>query len=337
MKDIIVSVICTVYNHEKFLERCLNGFVIQQTNFGFEVIVHDDASNDNSPKIIKKYAQKYSEIIRPIFQKENQFSTGKDIVQDIILPQCKGKYVAFCEGDDYWTDAQKLQRQVDAIENIQGCVMCVHNTISHDLVTQKERPFFYSHTVDFMTEKEVFMEWSVHTSSYLMKKEIAQKPRFARKYWFGDYVYLTIAYDKGKIVRLPNTMSVYNFNNENGVTAKVRDLDNNSGSIKRRERIDYLKEYDEYTLHRHECIVNKRINQIDFDELLRHTKNTESIDKDFLIYISNAKTIRRHIYYKTWKKENGLIRYIYRSIRYQGYKFGYLWLIYIKVGERLGI
>ena len=110
MKDIKVSVICTVYNHEKFLERCLNGFVMQQTNFGFEIIVHDDASNDNSPKIIEMYAQKYSEIIRPIFQKENQFSTGKDIVQDIILPQCKGKYVAFCEGDDYWTDAKKLQR-----------------------------------------------------------------------------------------------------------------------------------------------------------------------------------------------------------------------------------
>jgi len=113
----MVSVRCTVYNHEKYLRDCLQGFVMQKTNFPFEVIVHDDASTDNSVAIIKEYVERYPDIIKPIFEKENQYSKHDGSIRRIMDSACRGKYIAICEGDDFWTDPYKLQKQIDYMEN----------------------------------------------------------------------------------------------------------------------------------------------------------------------------------------------------------------------------
>ena len=123
-ENIVVSVLCTAYNHEKYIRQCLDSFVMQKTNFKFEVIVHDDASTDNTANIIREYENKYPDIIKPIYQKENQYSKGVSLSK-IICAKCRGKYVAFCEGDDFWTDELKLQKQVDALENNTECKCCV--------------------------------------------------------------------------------------------------------------------------------------------------------------------------------------------------------------------
>lgn len=115
--NILVSVVCDVYNHEPYLRQCFDGFVMQKTNFKFEVLVHDDASTDKSAEIIIEYTNKYPDIFKPIIQKENQYSKGVDIWKIYQFPRVKGKYVAFCEGDDYWIDPLKLQKQVTAIES----------------------------------------------------------------------------------------------------------------------------------------------------------------------------------------------------------------------------
>jgi len=125
MKDVEVTVYCLVYNHEKFLRDCLEGFVNQKTNFRFKVIVHDDASTDNSADIIREYAEKYPEIIEPIYQTENQYSKGVKIVPTYIYPRMEGKYIAICEGDDFWNDENKLQRQYDALEENPDIHFCV--------------------------------------------------------------------------------------------------------------------------------------------------------------------------------------------------------------------
>ena len=111
-KGILVSIRCAVYNHEPFLRQCLDGFVMQKTNFAFEAIVHDDASTDNSAAIIREYAEKFPDIIKPIYETENQYSK-KDgsltrIMDAAISPS--SKYIAICEGDDYWIDPLKLQK-----------------------------------------------------------------------------------------------------------------------------------------------------------------------------------------------------------------------------------
>lgn len=114
---ILVSIRCLVYNHEPYLRQCLDGFVMQKTNFRFEAIVHDDASTDGSAKIIREYAEKYPDIIKPIYETENQYSKRDGSLTRIMNTACRGKYIAICEGDDYWIDPLKLQKQVSILEN----------------------------------------------------------------------------------------------------------------------------------------------------------------------------------------------------------------------------
>jgi glycosyltransferase involved in cell wall biosynthesis len=112
----LVSVSCLVYNHEPYLRQCLDGFVMQKTNFPFEVIVHDDASTDRSADIIREYVKKYPDLFVPVYQTENQYSKGIGVSVNHIYPKIRGKYMAKCEGDDYWIDPLKLQKQVNFLE-----------------------------------------------------------------------------------------------------------------------------------------------------------------------------------------------------------------------------
>ena len=113
----LVTIRCITYNHEPYIRQCLEGFVMQKTNFPFEAIVHDDASTDGTAAIIREYAEKYPDIIKPIYETENQYSKHDGSLQRIMNAHIRGKYVAICEGDDYWIDPLKLQKQVDFLEN----------------------------------------------------------------------------------------------------------------------------------------------------------------------------------------------------------------------------
>ena len=124
----LVSVYCLAYNHEKYIRETLEGFMRQKTDFSYEVIVHDDASTDGTANIIREYAEKYPEIIKPIIQTENQYSKGLLIFHSFIYPHIRGKYLAVCEGDDYWCDEYKLQKQVDWMEAHPDYSLCAHNS-----------------------------------------------------------------------------------------------------------------------------------------------------------------------------------------------------------------
>ena len=89
MNEIMVSIVCDVFNHEHYLRQCLDGIVMQQTNFAFEILIHDDASTDKSVEIIKEYVDKYPHLFKPIYQKENKFSKGISIWKDIQFPRAK--------------------------------------------------------------------------------------------------------------------------------------------------------------------------------------------------------------------------------------------------------
>ncbi|WP_322971399.1 glycosyltransferase family 2 protein [Faecalibacter sp. LW9] len=114
---IVVSISCITYNHVKYIRQCLDGFLMQECDFEFEVLIHDDASTDGTQEIIKEYVDKYPEIIKPIYQTQNQYSQGvRGMNAKYNFPRAQGKYIALCEGDDYWTDPLKLQKQVDFLE-----------------------------------------------------------------------------------------------------------------------------------------------------------------------------------------------------------------------------
>lgn len=109
----LVSVITLAYNHKDYIRTCLEGILMQKTSFNFELIIHDDASTDGTAEIIREYESKYPDIVKPIYQLENQYSRGVSIGKTFLYPRAKGQYIAECEGDDYWTDPLKLQKQVD--------------------------------------------------------------------------------------------------------------------------------------------------------------------------------------------------------------------------------
>ena len=128
--DIILSVYVATYNHEKYISQALDGFLMQKTDFPFEVLVHDDASTDGTANIIREYAERYPEIIKPIFETENQYSKrdgSLDRTMDEAIEPTGAKYVAMCEGDDYWTDPLKLQKQVDILEADESLMLCCTN------------------------------------------------------------------------------------------------------------------------------------------------------------------------------------------------------------------
>ena len=113
----LVSILCTTFNQKDYIRQTIDGFLMQKVNFPIEIIIHDDASTDGTAEIVKEYAERFPEIIKPILQTENQYSQGIEVWTTHVYPKAQGKYYAECEGDDYWTDPNKLQRQIDFLEN----------------------------------------------------------------------------------------------------------------------------------------------------------------------------------------------------------------------------
>lgn len=127
----LVSVLCITYNHADFISRALESFLMQQVDFPYEIVIHDDASTDGTTDIIRQYQALYPHIIKSIIQEENQYSKG-NVIFDTIKSKAAGKYLAFCEGDDYWTDPHKLKIQCDYLDNHPDIVVTGHDSCSVD-------------------------------------------------------------------------------------------------------------------------------------------------------------------------------------------------------------
>ena len=169
--DILVSISCATYNHESYIRQCLEGFVIQKTNFEFEILIHDDASTDRTAAIIREYVDKYPNLIKPIFQTENQYSKGVPISQTYNWPRARGKYIALCEGDDYWTDPYKLQKQVDFLEANPEYSMCYTNILRYN----QKKDFFDDWILsdeNVITIDDLMLYNRVHTLTVLCRKDL---------------------------------------------------------------------------------------------------------------------------------------------------------------------
>lgn len=178
----LVSIICCAYNHEPYIRQCLDGFIMQETNFPFEVLIHDDASTDRTADIIREYETKYPEIIKPIYQTENQYQKKTGILKTFQYPRVKGKYIAMCEGDDYWTDPLKLQKQVDFLETHPDYSMCSHAVSEYiqesDVINQNKVPANFTYDLDFL----VYGGWAFQPLSVLYKLSCVDKNYSLYKY-----------------------------------------------------------------------------------------------------------------------------------------------------------
>ncbi|SDP36010.1 glycosyltransferase [Selenomonas ruminantium] len=130
-----VSIICLTYNHGELLRQSLDSMINQITDFDYEIIVHDDCSMDGTTDILREYAKRYPNLIVPIYEDENQYASGRRIVREMTNDTAKGKYIAFCEGDDYWLDNLKLQKQYDAMESHPQVDLCAGRGVVVDAIT----------------------------------------------------------------------------------------------------------------------------------------------------------------------------------------------------------
>lgn len=212
----LVSIRCLTYNHAPYIRQCLDGFVMQKTNFKFEAIVHDDASTDGTADIVREYATKYPDIIKPILETENQYSKHDGSLSRIMNAAVSpsAKYIAMCEGDDYWTDPYKLQKQVDFLEMNPEYSICYHpvkifnqkdNILLDDFIT-KDMP---SNTDILDLAKENY----IHTVSvvYRYDQDVALDMNRLAPLSFGDYALHMLTARNGKIMKLPDIMAVYRY------------------------------------------------------------------------------------------------------------------------------
>lgn len=209
-RPLMVTIRCITYNHEPYIRQCLEGFIMQKTNFRFEAIVHDDASTDETAKIIREYAEKYPDIIKPIFETENQYSKLDGSIQRIMSEHIHGKYVAMCEGDDYWIDPLKLQKQVDFLESNPEYSMCAHNAF---VFYQQKNDVCLFNKTSYSGELPVhdaIHAWKIPTASILVLSEVAKEyPSWLAVIYSGDYSLILRTLLKGKIYLISDIMSVY--------------------------------------------------------------------------------------------------------------------------------
>lgn len=266
--DVMVSVQCITYNHEKYIRKALDGFVMQKTNFKFEVIVHDDASTDGTADIIREYAEKYDFII-PIFQKENQYSKGVSFGPKYIHPLMQGWYIAFCEGDDYWTDPYKLQTLYDYMSAHDECSMCCHAYENIEANTEKVVEEIHTLQSDgtITIQKAIKYDNPTQLASQMFRREcIIDKPEIYQNRGVGDYTVLLYAATLGEIHYIDTVMARHRIAADGSWTNRV--YRNRSLRVNHHENmISFLTDFDNYYNNLYHDYVFEKIDEFEFDIL----------------------------------------------------------------------
>lgn len=223
-QPILVAIHCLVYNQEPYLRDCFEGFVKQQTNFRFVAIVHDDCSTDGSAAIIKEYSEKYPDVFMPIIETENQWSKADGSIYRIMneaIDATGAKYVAMCEGDDYWTDPLKLQKQVDILEADESLMMCctdrcVVDNKSQVLIEKKSGVVKDNKTGrynirDFFRDNHQYPTMTVVFRN-THKDEVRAKFEHTQNKWLGDWTLWICLLIFGDMYYIDKVTSAYRIN-----------------------------------------------------------------------------------------------------------------------------
>ena len=215
----LVSVCCLSYNHEPYLQDALESFLKQKRDFMIEIVIHDDASTDGSAGIIREYEKAYPEIMKPLYQTENQYSRGIRNISGVYnFPRARGKYIAMCEGDDYWISPDKLLRQVEYMEAHPECAMCCHaaEIVSMDGAFRSEqeiRPF--QGTRVLAPEELISKRVNLPMASLMFRTEYAKAlPAWYFSCSVGDIPLQLFMLTKGTVYYMDEKLSAYRMGRE---------------------------------------------------------------------------------------------------------------------------
>ena len=211
----LVSICCIAYNQEQYIRETLDGFLKQKTSFPFEILIHDDASTDHTADIIREYAAKHPGIVKPICQTENQHSKGIPVGVTFNYPRAQGKYIALCEGDDFWTDPLKLQKQFDFMEANPEYALCCSDAckrIEESGITYTNK---LSPTSRELTYRELNGDVHVITATIFMRRDRVVEcyqtiPKLRKRKWLmGDLPMILYMSANHKIYYMADTLACY--------------------------------------------------------------------------------------------------------------------------------
>lgn len=254
--DIMVSVCCATYNHENYIRKALNSILMQKVNFKYEILIGEDCSTDNSRKIIMKYAKKYPDIIKPFYREKNMGSLDNNAD---IYKRAKGRYMAVLETDDFWTDDQKLQKQVDFLENNPDfiAVSCrlypvdAYNKILKNVVYPESKRKVFSHSD--------YRRWMLpgQTSTILCRNikeinDLYDDNDLYKAYAFGpgDKIKILTLMNYGKIYCGKERMCAYRYITEGGFSFSATN---------KLKYYDYMRCFSHLKAHIYKNDMNKEV------------------------------------------------------------------------------
>lgn len=279
-----VSVVCITYNQEKYVSKMLESLVNQKTSFRYEILIHDDASTDETPNIIRKYEKRFPNLIKAICNEQNQFALGKNPNIEQNYPRVKGKYIAYCEGDDYWSDENKLQLQYDSLEKNDDCSVCVHsvNCISeNDTVLEQSFPIIEIPEGIILSNEYYKLElcktgWLFQTSSYFIRTSVVRKfvnDYKENTYPVGDLPLILFSVAQGNCYYIKRFMSCYRMNS-GGYMTKLKYNKNRITHCK--EFINGHKNFDKITRFKYHQYFEYAIKEREI-EIFLNEKNYRKI------------------------------------------------------------
>ena len=216
-KTPLVAIHCLVYNHEPYLRDCFEGFVKQKTNFPFVAVVLEDVSTDGSAAIIREYEAKYPHIFKPIYESENQWSRQNgslDRIMNDAIEATGAKYIAICEGDDYWIDTQKLQKQVDFMDKNGEYGLCYTDFSIYDEFEKKIIPSYFTGGLAKPTltfEDHLFTQGFIGPMTWLFRKKIYDSfsGTMLKGYMEGSYILALEFFANSRVAYLPAITATY--------------------------------------------------------------------------------------------------------------------------------
>lgn len=253
----LVSVRTSTYNHGKYIKYCIEGVLMQKTTFPFEFIIGEDCSTDETREIVFEYAKKYPDIIRVITA---DYNVGSKANGRRCIRACRGKYMAICEGDDYWIDPYKLQKQVDFLERHPDYSMCFHNAVVfNDKYNGRLRIFNNLSCSQEVSLEMIITDWIIPTASIVFINNCYQQPAWASEIYSGDMLLALMCYSVGKIYYVNEVMSFYRQNLEGGsMSAQLID----KPLFVLEQQIKLYDYYNKATNRKYESVLKAKIREL---------------------------------------------------------------------------
>lgn len=241
MSEPLLSVCLITYNHVNYIKQAIDGVLMQKVNFSWELIIADDYSTDGTREIVLEHKKKYPDFIKLILQEKN-VGPANNWMDLITYP--KSKYIAYFEGDDYWTDQYKLQKQVCFLEANPEFSLCFHNVfVKHEGVKGKDILFCDKYIKEVTSIEDVIANWYIPTASMVFKKIlITPLPAWFDYIYNGDYSLHLILANKGKIGYINEEMGVYRIHKAS-ISFKINP---NLHLIKQLECLFYFNQYSNF-------------------------------------------------------------------------------------------